>query len=96
MRIPCPCCGPRDRREFTYYGASDYLNRPDPEAGPEAVDEYLHLRDNPAGLLRDLWYHDPCAQWVEVERNTITHEVLSSRPVEEAAAIRDAGCGGAR
>ena len=27
MRITCPLCGPRDRREFYYYGSDDYLNR---------------------------------------------------------------------
>ncbi|MCA3504212.1 MAG: sarcosine oxidase subunit delta, partial [Rhodobacter sp.] len=48
MRIPCPLCGPRDRREFYYYGAEDYLRRPTPDAPPQAWDDYLHLRDNPA------------------------------------------------
>ena len=28
MRIPCPCCGPRDLREFTYLGSEAYLDRP--------------------------------------------------------------------
>jgi len=86
MRIPCPCCGPRDRREFTYYGASVFLDRPAEDAGLDAWDDYLHLRDNPAGVTRDLWYHDPCQSWLEVERNTVTHEVLSARPVVEARA----------
>lgn len=76
MRITCPHCGPRDRREFTYYGAEDYLRRPATEAPPEAWDNYLHLRDNPAGRLRDLWYHEAgCAAWLLVERDTVTHEI---------------------
>jgi len=79
MRIPCPCCGPRDRREFTCYGAADLLFRPAGDAGPEAWDSYLHLRDNPAGVTRDLWYHDPCQSWLEVTRNTVTHEILGAR-----------------
>ena len=79
MRIPCPCCGSRDRREYTYYGAADFLDRPAEDAGLEAWDNYLHLRDNPAGVTRDLWYHDPCQSWLEVERNTVTHEILGSR-----------------
>ena len=58
MRITCPLCGPRDKREFYYYGSEDYLNRPAPDAPPEAWDNYLHLRDNPAGITRDLWYHE--------------------------------------
>ncbi|MCB1390883.1 MAG: sarcosine oxidase subunit delta [Rhodobacteraceae bacterium] len=86
MRIPCPCCGLRDRREFTYYGAAVFLDRPQGDAGLEAWDDYLHLRDNPAGPTRDLWYHDPCQTWVEVARNTVTHEILSARAVAEARA----------
>ncbi|NPD13965.1 sarcosine oxidase subunit delta [Xinfangfangia sp. D13-10-4-6] len=84
MRLTCPLCGPRDRREFTYLGAEDYLHRPAPDAPrdappdalSEAWDSYLHLRDNPAGPTRDLWYHEQgCAAWLLVSRNTITHEI---------------------
>lgn len=75
MRLNCPLCGPRDRREFTYYGADDYLQRPSGD-DPKAWDKYLHLRDNPAGETRDLWYHDMgCAQWLRVSRNTVTHVI---------------------
>lgn len=88
MRIPCPHCGLRDRREFTYYGAGDYLNRPAPDAAPEAWDSYLHLRDNPAGDTRDLWYHDCCGTWIVVHRNTVTHAVHGA---EAVAALRGAG-----
>ncbi|MFD1911660.1 sarcosine oxidase subunit delta [Halodurantibacterium flavum] len=78
MRLPCPLCGLRDRREFTYYGAADYLARP-PEDAPEAWDDYLHNRDNPAGETRDLWYHDGgCGAWLVVTRNTMTHEVAAA------------------
>ena len=86
MRITCPLCGDRDRREFHYYGAADYGQRPAAGAAPEAWDAYLHLRDNPAGETRDLWYHEMgCASWIEVTRNTVTHEVLSSRLLAEPA-----------
>ena len=78
MRITCPLCGPRDRREFTYYGSDDYLNRPAVDAPAEAWDNHLHLRDNPAGITRDLWYHETgCASWLKVTRNTVTHEILA-------------------
>ena len=87
MRITCPLCGDRDRREFTYYGAADYLDRPGMEAPPEAWDAYLHLRDNPAGAARDLWYHEMgCAAWLVLNRDTISHEVLSVRLVTDAQA----------
>ena len=85
MRIACPCCGTRDRREYTYYGAADYLNRPASEADDAAWDEYLHLRDNPAGPTRDLWYHDPCGTWVEVSRNTLTHDIMAVRAIAGGA-----------
>ncbi len=86
MRIHCPLCGPRDRREFYYYGADDYLNRPAEYAAPDAWDNYLHLRDNPAGVLHDLWYHETgCAQWLRVTRNTITHEITATELVAARA-----------
>lgn len=76
MRITCPLCGTRDRREFYYYGAEDYLNRPAEGAPPQAWDDHLHNRDNPAGMTRDLWYHDMgCASWLLVTRNTVTHAI---------------------
>ena len=76
MRLTCPLCGPRDLREFYYYGADTWLRRPAADAPPGAWDDYLHLRDNPAGETRDLWYHEAgCAQWLVVTRDTITHAV---------------------
>jgi sarcosine oxidase subunit delta len=87
MRIPCPICGPRDRREFHYYGAEDYLDRPAEGAAPAAWDDYLHNRDNPAGVMRDLWYHDAgCTAWLLVERNTVTHAILGAVLVAERGA----------
>ena len=85
MRLTCPCCGTRDRREFTYYGAAEFLNRPAPDAGLQAWDAYLHLRDNPAGITRDLWYHDPCQSWLEVTRDTVTHEIHAVRALGDLA-----------
>ena len=82
MRIPCPLCGTRDRREFYYYGAEDYLKRPSDQGTIEDLDNHLFLRDNPAGVTRDVWYHEAgCGAWLVVTRNTITHEVLGSELV---------------
>ena len=75
MRLTCPHCGARDLREFTYRGAD--LPRPDGNWGP-AWDDYLHLRDNPAGESREQWYHDPCGAWLIVTRDTVTHAVHGS------------------
>ena len=87
MRLKCPLCGDRDRREFYYYGAEDYLARPAEGAAPQAWDDYLHNRVNPAGVTRDLWYHEQgCAQWLVVTRNTVTHEIAAVELVAGRAA----------
>ena len=83
MRLTCPWCGERDRREFTYRGHAVGLARPEGTVWSPDWDDYLHNRDNPAGETRDLWFHDPCGAWVEVTRDTLTHAVTGARPVAE-------------
>ena len=84
MRLLCPICGERDRREFYYQGDAAMLNRPDPTASADVWDNYLHLRDNPAGETRELWHHSSgCGAWIVVTRNTVTHEVTGSVLVTE-------------
>ncbi len=92
MRIICPNCGERDRREFSYTGAASFLDRPDADAGEEAWDDYLHNRDNPAGVTRDLWHHvTGCSAWLVVTRNTLTHDVLDCELASDVRGTRDAG-----
>ena len=81
MRIPCPCCGERDTREFSYLGDAT-VRRPDAAAAdPERTFfEYVYLRDNPAGEHQEFWYHAAgCRSWLVVTRNTVTHEVKAAR-----------------
>jgi methylglutamate dehydrogenase subunit B len=76
MRLDCPICGSRDRREFYYQGDAVMLARPEADAGEDAWETYLHLRGNPAGETRDLWHHEAgCGAWLVVTRNTVTHAV---------------------
>ncbi len=85
MRIPCPLCGERDASEFTYLGDAG-PRRPDPTApdAAEAFHDYLHLRDNPAGWHVELWYHEAgCRSWLQVSRNTLTHELGEVRRAED-------------
>jgi sarcosine oxidase subunit delta len=78
MRLTCPLCGERDSREFYYQGAASMLNRPTADAAAKEWHSYLHLRDNPAGEVRDLWYHEAgCGSWLIVSRNTVTHHISS-------------------
>jgi len=88
MRIACPLCGPRDRREFYYLGDAIALRRPAPQAGAQVWDDYLHNRDNPAGITRELWYHEAgCAAWLVVVRDTVSHAI---HDIQLAADVRAA------
>ncbi len=87
MRLTCPLCGARDRREFYYKGDAVALTRPAPNADPSEWDDYMHLRDNPAGQTRDLWQHEAgCGAWLVVTRDTCTHEISDVSLVQEARA----------
>ena len=78
MRLTCPLCGERDRREFYFSGDETYADRPLADAAPEAWNAHLHLRANPAGPTRDLWYHEAgCGAWLVVDRNTVTHAITA-------------------
>ena len=79
MRIICPNCGDRDIREFYYRGSANDLDRPKPKDSLSDWNAFLHLRDNVAGEVRDLWYHEKgCNSWLIVTRNTITHATLKT------------------
>jgi methylglutamate dehydrogenase subunit B len=82
MRIPCPHCGERNVREFTYLGDAT-VQRPDPDE-PSALElfvQYVYLRDNPAGSHREYWYHGSgCQAWLIVVRDTRTHEITGAEP----------------
>ena len=85
MRITCPNCGERDRREFYYQGDALALSRPAEDAGLAAWDDYLHNRENPAGDTRDLWFHEAgCGAWLVVSRNTVSHAVHSAVLAQKA------------
>jgi len=85
MRLTCPLCGERDLREFAYRGAAKLLDRPGPEQGVGAFDDYLHVRDNPAGPNAELWRHERgCRAWLRVVRDTRTHAILETGLAREA------------
>jgi sarcosine oxidase subunit delta len=85
MRITCPNCGERDRREFYYQGDALAMDRPAEDAGPAAWDDYLHNRDNRAGDIKDMWFHEAgCGAWLVVDRNTVTHAVNDAILAEKA------------
>lgn len=94
MIINHPLLGPRDAAEFYVMGDADLINRPDPDAdgSAEAFYEYAYLRDNPAGLHRELWYHEQGDRsWLVVTRNTLTHEVTKVELARDVALANGRG-----
>ena len=86
MLIPHPLLGPRDAQEFTYLGDAALIDRPDGLTQPEIFHDYLYLRDNPAGLHRELWFHEQGDRsWLVVTRNTLTHEILGAELARDVA-----------
>ena len=46
----------------------------------------MYLRDNPAGDIRELWYHEQGDRsWLVVTRNTITHEITKVELARDVA-----------
>jgi sarcosine oxidase subunit delta len=87
MIIPHPILGPRDAQEFVYLGDASLIARPDGmTASLEEMHAYAYLRDNPAGLHRELWYHEQGDRsWLVVTRNTLTHEIVSAELARDVA-----------
>jgi heterotetrameric sarcosine oxidase delta subunit len=86
MLIPHPLLGLRDAQEFTYLGDAALLNRPDGLTAPEAFNDYVYLRDNPAGVHQELWFHEQGDRsWLIVTRNTLTHDILGAELARDVA-----------
>jgi sarcosine oxidase subunit delta len=94
MLIPHPLLGPRDAAEFVYLGDAALIDRPDP-AAPDAAErfsDYGYLRDNPAGLHRELWYHEHGDRsWLVVTRDTRTHAITAVELARDVALARGRG-----
>ncbi len=82
IRIPCPWCGERNMVEFTYGGDA---GRPHPGLSEKTTAAeyfaYVYLRRNPCGPHLEYWHHvNGCRQWIKVQRDTLSHEVIASSP----------------
>jgi len=77
MRVRCPYCGDRPIDEFVQLGAADPV-RPPADAGLDAFVDYVYLRDNPAGIHRELFQHlAGCRALLAIRRDTRTHDITS-------------------
>ena len=94
MIINHPHLGPRDASEFTILGDASRINRPDWQAddADNAFYTYLYLRDNPAGLHRELWFHEQGDRsWLVVTRDTRTHAVIDVAIASDVAKAAKSG-----
>lgn len=91
MIINHPLLGPRDAAEFVYLGDAGMIDRPAGfgEGVEDAMYDYVYLRDNPAGVHRELWYHEQGDRsWLVVTRNTLTHEITKVELARDVARSR--------
>jgi sarcosine oxidase subunit delta len=89
MRIPCPYCGERDRREFTVLGDADPVRPDGMNVDTGAMYDYVYPRRNAAGLHREYWYHGAgCHAWLVVERDTVTHAVTKVTAARDVTLAR--------
>jgi sarcosine oxidase subunit delta len=96
MIIDHPLLGPRDSAEFTYMGDANLIDRPDPDtASADDFYDYAYLRENPAGKMRELWFHEGGDRsWLVVTRDTTTHEISKvelARDVARKNVVRKQG-----
>ena len=55
-------------------------------AAADALVDYAYLRDNPAGVHRELWFHEQGDRsWLVVTRDTQTHEILGAELARDVA-----------
>ena len=87
MIIDHPLLGPRDAAEFTVLGDANLMHRPDGmTATMDEMHDYAYLRDNPAGLHRELWYHEQGDRsWLVVTRDTLSHEIKNVELARDVA-----------
>ena len=80
LLINCPFCGPRAETEFSFGGPAVKKRPQDPKAMTD-VDwvEYLTVVPDPMGPVREKWWHGRgCGQWLELSRDTVTHDILDA------------------
>ena len=85
--IDCPWCGARDEAEFQYQGDAS-VQRPPADGSEEAFYRYVYVRSNPKGWHREWWHHvGGCRLWIQVARNTLTHEIYATAKAGEELAF---------
>lgn len=85
QQIECPWCGKRDEPEFTCGG--ELVARPSDPASASDTEwtDYLYFRSNVKGAHIEIWRHTAgCRLWFKVERDTVSHQVMSTYKLDAA------------
>ena len=86
IRINCPFCGERDHSEFSYGGDASIVYPP-LDASIDEWHDAVFMRENIRGMQAETWHHaNGCRMWLVVERDTMTHEIKSVKPANDAYA----------
>jgi sarcosine oxidase subunit delta len=89
----CPLNGPRDISEFVYGG--EVRQAPDTATcSDETWADYLFMRANRAGVVREWWLHEPSGLWFIAERDTVRDLVIRTYEADAqpgTAKVRDDG-----
>jgi len=80
----CPFCGARDESEFHFGGEAGNLRPDGADAPADRWANYLYMRDNPKGAVREVWVHMNCGEFFVMERDSVSHQVLSSTSLDGA------------
>lgn len=77
LELRCPNCGPRNETEFVYGGEVDRRARKQPrEQTDDEWSTYLYSVPNVKGWCSEYWWHvHGCGAWIQIIRNTHTHEI---------------------
>ncbi len=91
LQITCPWCGPRNETEFSFGGESHIIRPVRPESiSDRDWSDYQFLRENPKGTHYERWQHRfGCRQWINVARDTLSHEIYSVYPMGDPKPVFD-------
>ena len=87
LLIECPHCGPRNEVEFINGGEAAKQRPTNPSSLNDTEwNHHIYGCSNTKGWLPEYWLHAfGCGKWIEIERNTVTHEIRAgiTRSVEQ-------------
>ncbi len=85
MMIRCPWCGYRPLQEFSYQGDATSKRPEDPDSvSDQDWYEFVYIWDDPKGWHDEIWHHiQGCRKHFKARRNTVTHEIADTCPMNE-------------